>query len=121
MNVIHTKGFKIDDKIKICNEYLIPDIYNTYAFEKDEIVFTGDILKIIIEKHTEGEEGVRNLKRCIENIVSKINIHILSEGDSGLSFILKEVKLPVTLTQEHIDILLKVEGNEDKPPYGMYL
>ena len=28
----------------------------------------------IIEKFTLGEEGVRNLKRCIETIISKINI-----------------------------------------------
>jgi ATP-dependent Lon protease len=120
MYVIHTKGFKTDDKIKICNEYLIPEIFNTFAFEKDDLVFTTDIIKKIVEKFTGGEEGVRNLKRCIETIVSKINIHILSDGDSGLSFKLKELVLPVTLTEEHIEILLKVDNGSDKPPYGMY-
>lgn len=121
MYVIHTKGFKTEDKIKICNEYLIPEIFDVFAFEKDEIVFTDEIVKTIIEKHTEGEEGVRNLKRCIETIVSKINIHILSDGDSGLSFKLENLTLPVTLTQEHIDILLKTCNHDDKPPFGMYL
>jgi ATP-dependent Lon protease len=120
MYVIHTKGFKTDDKIKICNEYLIPEIFDTFAFEKNELVFTNEIIKKIVEKFTEGEEGVRNLKRCIETIVSKINIHILSDGDSGLSFQLKELVLPLTLTEEHIDILLKVDNSDDKPPYGMY-
>ena len=120
MYVIHTKGFKTDDKIKICNEYLIPEIFDTFAFEKDDLVFTNEIIKKIVEKFTEGEEGVRNLKRCIETIVSKINIHILSDGDSGLSFQLKELVLPLTLTEEHIDILLKVDNSDDKPPYGMY-
>ena len=121
MYVIHTNGFKTEDKIKICNEYLIPEIFDVFAFEKDEIVFTDEIVKTIIEKHTEGEEGVRNLKRCIETIVSKINIHILSDGDSGLSFKLENLTLPVTLTQEHIDILLKTGNQDDKPPFGMYL
>ena len=121
MHVIHTKGFKTDDKIKICNEYLIPEIFDTFAFDKKEILFSDEIIKNIIEKHTEGEEGVRNLKRCIESIISKINIHILSDGDSGLSFQLKEFKLPVNLTQEHIEILLKCDNKADKPPYGMYL
>ena len=121
MYVIHTKGFKTEDKIKICNEYLIQEIYDTFAFSKEEIIFSDDILKNIIEKYTEGEEGVRNLKRCIETIVSKINIHILSDGDSALSFQLKDISLPLKLTEEHIEILLKTDIKNDKPPYGMYL
>ena len=121
MYVIHTKGFKTEDKIKICNEYLIHEIYDTFAFSKEEIIFSDDILKNIIEKYTEGEEGVRNLKRCIETIVSKINIHILSDGDSALAFQLKDISLPLKLTEEHIEILLKTDLKNDKPPYGMYL
>jgi len=121
MYVIHTKGFKTEDKIKICNEYLIPEIFDTFAFDTQEIIFSDEIIKNIIEKYTHGEEGVRNLKRCIETIVSKINIHILSDGDSGLSFKLKEFTLPITLTEEHIEILLKTDTKDDKPPYGMYL
>jgi len=121
MYVIHTKGFKTEDKIKICNEYLIHEIYDTFAFSKEEIIFSDDILKNIIEKYTEGEEGVRNLKRCIETIVSKINIHILSDGDSALAFQLKDISLPLKLTEEHIEILLKTDIKNDKPPYGMYL
>ena len=121
MYVIHTKGFKTEDKIKICNEYLIPEIFSTFAFDTGEIVFTDDILKNIIEKHTEAEEGVRNLKRCIETIISKINIHILSLGDNGLSFKLDDIVLPFTLTEEHIEILLNNNKENDKPPFGMYL
>lgn len=121
MYVIHTKGFKTEDKIKICNEYLIPDIFSTFAFDTKEIVFTDEIVKTIIEKYTEGEEGVRNLKRCIETIVSKINIHILSDGDSGLSFKLDDIVLPFTLTETYVEILLNSDKENDKPPFGMYL
>ena len=121
MYVINTKGFKTNEKIKICNEYLIPDIFSTFAFSKEEILFSDEIIKNIIEKYTGGEEGVRNLKRCIETIVSKINIHILSDGGEGLSFKLKELSLPVKLNEEHIEILLKTDTKDDKPPFAMYL
>ena len=121
MYVIHTKGFKTDDKIKISNEYLIPEIFDTFGFSKDEIIFSDSIIKNIIEKYTQGEEGVRNLKRCIETIVSKINIHILSDGGDDLSFQLKDISLPFTLNDEHIEILLKTNNKDDRPPYGMYL
>jgi len=121
MYVIHTKGFKIDDKIKICNEYLIPEIFSTFAFDKKDINFSDEIIKNIIEKYTYGEEGVRNLKRCIETIVSKINIYIISDGEGDLSFKLKEFNIPVILNEEHIEILLKTDNSNDKPPFGMYL
>jgi ATP-dependent Lon protease len=119
MYVIHTKGFKTEDKLKICNEYLIPEIFGTFAFDK-EIIFTDEIIKNIIKGHTGGEEGVRNLKRCIETIVSKINIHVLSDGNDELSFVLKNFSLPVTLNKEHIEILLKDCVKDDKVPFGMY-
>tara|TARA_B110000971_G_C20009580_1_gene500920 strand:- start:157 stop:2136 length:1980 start_codon:yes stop_codon:yes gene_type:complete len=121
MYVIHTKGFNTEDKLKICNEYLIPEIFDTFAFNQTEIIFSNEIIKDIIQDFTYKEEGVRNLKRCIETIISKINIHILSEGDEALSFKLPNFTLPVTLDKSHIDILLKEGFNEqDKPPFGMY-
>ena len=121
MYVIHTKGFNTADKLKICREYLIPEIFDTFAFDEKEIIFTDEIINNIITDFTDKEEGVRNLKRCIETIISKINIHVLSEGDDDLSFKLKDFTFPITLTKEHIDILLKGSSAEsDKAPFGMY-
>jgi len=120
MYVINTKGFNTEDKLKICREYLIPEIYDIFAFSIEDIIFTDEIIKNIITDHTDNEEGVRNLKRCIETIISKINIHIISDGDDDLSFTLKDFKLPVTLETDHIEILLRGNTNSDKVPFGMY-
>ena len=120
MYVIHTKGFKTDEKIKISREYLLPDIYNTFAFKEDEITFSDEILKEIIEKYTGGEEGVRNLKRCLESIVSKVNIYILTDNDNSLSFKLKDFKLPFEVQSGHLSDLLS-KGKNDKPPEHMYM
>ena len=120
MYVIHTKGFNIEDKLKISREYLIPEIYNTFMFEQNEIIFTDDILKNIIQNYTQNEEGVRNLKRCIETIISKINIHVLSEGDKDLSFQLDNFNLPIELNRDHIEILLKSNNKNNNIPFGMY-
>ena len=120
MYVIHTKGFKSDDKLKICREYLLPEIYDTFMFEDKDILFTDEILKNIILNYTSNEEGVRNLKRCIETIISKINIHVLSDGDKDLSFKLENFNLPIELNRDHIEILLKTNIKNDSPPFGMY-
>ena len=126
MYVIHTKGFKTEDKLKISRDYLLPEIMNTFGFVRDEIIFTDEILKEIIEKYTQGEEGVRNLKRCIETLISKINIYMLSYSEEdkksiqNLSFQLNKFHLPLELTSEHIHDLLIV-NQSDKPPEHMYM
>ena len=126
MYVIHTKGFQVDDKMKIANKYLIPDIFETFGFKESDIIFQEDILKNIIQNYTGNEEGVRNLKRCIETIVSKINIYLLSydkenqESTKDLSFQIKDFQIPLTINNDHIIELLK-KKNTDAPPPHMYL
>ena len=126
MYVIHTKGFKTEDKLKIAREYLLPDLMNTFNFEEKEIIFTDEILKNIVDNYTQGEEGVRNLKRCIETIISKINIYMLSysEDDTksidNLAFKIKDFKFPLELNRDHIESLLSVKSS-NKPPFHMYV
>ena len=100
-----------------------------YDFKDTDIVFTDEILKYIIQTYTEREEGVRNLKSCIETIVSKVNIYALTRSESGetgedsvtndLSFTIKDYKLPLHLTRDQVDKLL-TKGNDMSVPFGMY-
>ena len=75
----------------------------------------------IVEKFTESEEGVRNLKRCLENIVSIINIYNLTDNeDMIMESKIKDFKLPIQLNNDHIESLLK-KNDTDVPPPMMYL
>jgi ATP-dependent Lon protease len=123
MYVIHTKGFNTKDKLKIAYEYLLPEIFNTYNINPSDIVFPEEIIQDIITHYTHSEEGVRNLKRCIESIISKINIYNLTydpEQINNLSFTLNDFKIPFTIKLQHLSILLN-KGNNDLPPANMYL
>ena len=126
MYVIHTKGFNADDKLKIARNYLIPDIYENYGFAKDDISFSDEILKHIVENYTDGEEGVRNLKRCLETIISKINIYMLAydkeDEDSvkDLSFKIKGFEMPLLVNRDHTEALL-INNRTDKAPMHMYI
>ena len=123
MYVIRTKGYNNKDKLEIAHNYLLPDILDTFSYTKEDIIFTDEILTSMIQKYTGGEEGVRNLKRCLENIISTLNIYHLTKCDDKediLDMKIKDFKLPITLKQEHIDALLKIT-NTDKPPEHMYM
>ena len=127
MNVINTKGFKIKEKIKISNEYLLPTLYNSFKFASEDIVFPAPIIEHIVNQYTEREEGVRNLQRCLETILSKINMYNMysdadtdTDKDLELPFKIKDFKLPYTLTYDTINTLLK-NSNKGAPPEHMYL
>ena len=142
MYVIHTKGFKPTDKISICRNYVLPELLDTFLFSKEEILFPDDTILHIIERYTGKEEGVRNLKRCLETIISKINIYYLSQkkeekeekeerkeekkeekekkDDLPMTFKIKDFKLPLTVTSEIVKELLPVQ-NSGLPPEHMYM
>ena len=122
MYVINTKGYNTKEKIKICSEYILPELYETYLFKREEIIITDEIIEYIINKYTEKEEGVRNLKRCIENIISKINIYYLTGETENvdLNFKIKDFKLPYTIIRDDIDNFLRLNSN-GLPPSHMYM
>jgi len=123
MYVINTKGFNTKEKNKICRDYVLPELYDTYLFKHEDIIINDDILEYVIDKFTNKEEGVRNLKRCIESIISKINIYYLT-GDSNnidLNFKIKNFKLPYIINREDIDNFLKLNNPAEQPPQYMYM
>ena len=123
MYVVRTKGFTIDDKLQISKKYLLPEIFETFTYTEKDIIFTDEILTEIVSKYTQGEKGVRNLKRCLESLVSTLNIYNLTKDTSKEDIVdmkIKGFKLPITLTKENIADLLTIE-NTDRAPDHMYM
>jgi ATP-dependent Lon protease len=126
MYVINTKGFKPKDKVNICIEYILPELMDTFIFNRDDMVFTEEALLYIIENYTQKEEGVRNLKRCLETIIAKINIYNLSKKESSdknvpLDFEIENFKLPLTVNKDIIEKLISKKEDDFKPPEHMYM
>ena len=130
MYVINTKGFKPKEKIEICRNYILPELLDTFLFSTDEILFSDESILTIIDNYTNKEEGVRNLKRCLETIISKINIYYLSDKKNELSekndeipltFKIKDFKLPFTINEEIIKELLPDGKLDGSPPEHMYM
>jgi len=123
MYKIRTKGYDTKQKITIANDYLIPSIIKNVNFNKEDIVFPNETLEYIINENTEGEKGVRNLKRALEIIYTKLNLYRLMKEDTTLFENQKtfKVEFPHTVTVENVKAFIKKNDTTTQPPFGMYL
>ena len=103
MIVINVKGYNNQEKIVLARDYLIPEILKQYNMKKGDIIFSDDVLIHIIN-NIEAEEGVRNLKRAINNIISWINMMIYVSIDNVL------INIPYELNTKFYD---KYGGNNN--------
>lgn len=120
---IETKGYDVKEKTIICKEYLIPKLEKELDMEKGDIIFNDEILKFIIEKYTEGEKGVRNLKRCLEIIYSKLNLYKFMKPGTQLfgNKIVENITFPYQLNEEVIQQVLTKKTDEGNGALSMYL
>jgi hypothetical protein len=124
MYKIKTTGYQVKDKIVIAKQYLIPKIRYEVNFKEGDIVIPDSTLNYIIDTYTEKEDGVRNLKRCIEIIYKKLNLYRLVKP--GTTLFEKEntltVEFPFTVTNDITNNLIKKDDNGlNKSALNMYL
>lgn len=124
MYKIKTTGYQIKDKIVIAKQYLIPKIRYEVNFNEGDIIIPDTTLNYIIENYTDKEDGVRNLKRCIEIVYKKLNLYRLVKP--GTTLFEKEntlvVEFPFTVTSDVINNLIKKdESSLNRAPSNMYL
>lgn len=82
---IHVKGYSCDDKYIIATQHLLPSILKNYGFQQNDIVFSKESIHHIIQMVPE-EEGVRNLKRGMECIISWINMYRYLPQETPIEF-----------------------------------
>jgi len=114
MYSIQTKGYDTKEKITIANDYLLPKIREQVNFKKEDVIIPDATLEYIITNTglTKSEDGVRNLKRCLEVIHTKLNLFRLVSDKSDNLFtknIELKVKFPFTVTKKDVDALIKPE------------
>ena len=124
MYKIKTTGYQVKDKIVIAKQYLIPKIRYEVNFNEGDIIIPDTTLNYIIENYTDKEDGVRNLKRCIEIVYKKLNLYRLVKP--GTTLFEKEntlvVEFPFTVTSDVINNLIKKdESSLNRAPSNMYL
>jgi len=102
----------------------LPKIREQVNFKDEDVVIPDDVLQYIISNNfCKDEQGVRNLKRCLEIIHTKLNLFRLVKSDDKIfSKDMKiEVQFPVTVTKEHVDVLVKKDDPMSQSMLAMYV
>jgi ATP-dependent Lon protease len=120
---IQTKGYDQKQKTIIGNKYLLPKIREQVKFKEGEIIIPDECIHHMIEKYCEKEHGVRNLKRCLEIIYTKLNLYRLMKPDTNLfeDEMSLKVTFPFTLDNNIIDKLIKKNAQQISAMYSMYV
>ena len=62
MEIIRLEGYTEDEKVEIAKRHLIPKQMEAHGLKPEELVFTDEALRKIIQHYTR-EAGVRTLER----------------------------------------------------------
>ena len=116
---IITKGYNNSDKQIISKKYILPSILKSINFKEKDIIINENVMNYINQNLTEREKGVRNMKRCIETICSKLNLIRLSKNKKIIGPNIDiEFKTPYTVTIQDVQALIKT--NTTDYPTTMY-
>ena len=122
---IQTKGYDTKEKIVIARKHLLPKIIEQVSFKPEDVIIPDDTLQYIINSAdiSKNEQGVRNLKRALEIVHTKLNLFRLIKSDNNLlkkDIDLGDVVFPFTVTKKHIDVLIKKEEQMSQSLLAMY-
>ena len=73
MELIDISGYIVEEKLEIAKRHLIPKQLVEHGFKKNEIKFSDDALRLVIESYTR-ESGVRQLEKTIAKILRKLAV-----------------------------------------------
>ena len=122
---IQTKGYESKEKVVIARDYLLPKIREQVNFKEGEVIIPDDTIQYIVGNSamTKEESGVRNLKRCLEIIHTKLNLFRLVKPKSALfgKDMEMEVSFPFTVSRKDVDLLIKNEEKQNQSLLAMYV
>jgi len=117
--VIHLEGYGSKEKMEIAEKFLLPGALKQVNLA-ERVGIPKDIVSHVLETYAKEEKGVRELKRCMEQIAQKLNMLRLFNSPD-LPFYIKDFALPFILKKEHVDKFLKERRpTEDLSHLKMY-
>ena len=107
MRVINVSGYKDPEKKVIVANYIWPEILKHAGIGREDLSADEEAADYIIKEHSANEEGMRNLIRIVEAVVSRVNLIRISDEVSAKAYkFWIPVKFPMKLTRKMVETLL---------------
>jgi ATP-dependent Lon protease len=119
MTVIELEGYNSKEKLAITENFLLPTALKEVNLN-EKVGISKEILEHVIREHAGEEKGVRQLKRCIEQITQKVNM-LRMFNTKELPFHIPNFNLPFVLKKEHVDLFLKKKKPIDQSIAHLYV
>ena len=112
MITIRVPGYSAKEKMSICKDYIIPELLPQYNLKKDDVVLEEKLLKTIVDSNT--DDGVRNIKSKINNIISWVNMMKYIPTDNI------KITFPFTVSTEFFNKYCHKQEKEPPKLLSMY-
>ena len=89
---INIPKYNNTDKLNIATKFIIPDLLNQYSFSENDLKFNKNSISYIISNLCSSDEGVRNLKHILNNIISKNSHYICNQKIIQLLILIHLIK-----------------------------
>lgn len=99
----------LEEKIQIGKHYLFKEIMDNINIPHENIDIHTDVFKYILTHYCRRHKGVRQLKKCIESLVLKINTAKFTSGTpiNRYKCFKQNLKFPFVVTTSVVDELLE--------------
>jgi ATP-dependent Lon protease len=117
LHIIHIKPPTEKEKLIIAKEYILNELLKNIGLEKVDFNITDEAFLYMIKNYSKND-GLRNLKRCIETILLKINtIKLIGKSvtDIKLSFSMKDYSFPIKIDENNVGLFLKTHEVQEEP------
>ena len=131
VHIINVPGYKFEEKVQIAMNYTLPSILkNRNITDITMPQESAEYLVSLIQSKDPNDKGIRKIKHSLDNIVMKISYLLktqLSSGDRGelnISYdrqIFKNLKFPIVITKEMIDVLTKDDNQQSQGWRSIYM
>ena len=107
MRVINVPGYNDKEKKVIVANYIWPDILRHAGISREDLTADEEAAEYIIKEYSNGEEGMRNLIRVVEAVVSRVNLIRISDEAAAKAYkFYIPVKFPMKLEKKQVETLL---------------
>ncbi len=104
MNVIHCGGYSEEDKKVILSKYIWASVLDHIKVNPDMVSLQEDAIAYLVREYSKGEEGVRNLIRAVEAIVTRANLLYISQKTDYPFYV--PITFPMKISREAAEKLL---------------